>query len=444
MRRALIAILILLPALLAAQQYNFINYSIEEGLAQSQVEDIIQDNRGYLWIATLGGISRFDGKEFVSYSTSDGLLDNQINCITQTKDGSLWIGTLGGIIRYDGRAFANFSLNKEHSSYNVVCITEDMLGNLWLGTDGGGICKFSNAGIESEESVIDYFSTDQGINSNKVRALLINQQGDLLAGTRKGLSVFKSGSWHTVELHGFGTPNISDLSLDPSGSIWISTYGNGLINYRSNQRKDNQGSILQIGMDRGLISDWIRSVIVDVSGDIWISSKNGVSKVSSASKFLQNDIEISNLTSNQGMPSNNIKCMLEDREGNLWMGTDGKGMLNFTGESFVSYTKKDGLLSDLVMSIVEDEDDNLWFSTYGSGISKYDGRKFHSFTIEDGLGNNTVWASMKDLEGNLWFGTSDGICIYDKHKFRTLNTQHGLISKKVTSIIQARDRKSVV
>ncbi|HHZ63907.1 MAG TPA: hypothetical protein EYN51_00135 [Flavobacteriales bacterium] len=232
MRRTLIAILILTHTLLIAQQYNFINYSIEKGLAQSQVEDIIQDNKGYLWIATLGGISRFDGKEFISYSTSDGLLDNQINCITQTKDGNLWIGTLGGMIRYDGRAFYNYPLNKEHLSYNVICITEDKSGNLWLGTDGGGICKFSNSRPVPEESYIEYFNTDDGLKSDKVRALLINQEGDLIAGTRKGLSIFEQGGWHTVELNGIGTPNISDLAWGLSGSLWIGTYGKGIINYR--------------------------------------------------------------------------------------------------------------------------------------------------------------------------------------------------------------------
>ncbi|HIA10788.1 MAG TPA: hypothetical protein EYN69_01785 [Flavobacteriales bacterium] len=439
MRRTLIAILILTHTLLIAQQYNFINYSIEKGLAQSQVEDIIQDNKGYLWIATLGGISRFDGKEFISYSTSDGLLDNQINCITQTKDGNLWIGTLGGMIRYDGRAFYNYPLNKEHLSYNVICITEDKSGNLWLGTDGGGICKFSNSRPVPEESYIEYFNTDDGLKSDKVRALLINQEGDLIAGTRKGLSIFEQGGWHTVELNGIGTPNISDLAWGLSGSLWIGTYGKGIINYKINDAEDHQESILQIDMEQGLISDWIRSLIIDDNGSLWAASKNGVSKVSSSSHFLQNDVEVSNLTSNQGMPSHNIKCIFEDREGSLWMGTDGKGMLKFTGESFVSYTQKDGLLSDLVMSIVEDNDNNLWFSTYGNGISKYDGNKFHSFSSEDGLGNKTVWTSMNDKDGNLWFGTSDGISIYENRKFRALNTRHGLISKKVTSIIQSND-----
>ena len=67
------------PFYTMAQQYNFINYTIEDGLAQSQVTDINQDNQGYLWAGTLGGISRFDGKAFENFSTANGLIHNQIN-----------------------------------------------------------------------------------------------------------------------------------------------------------------------------------------------------------------------------------------------------------------------------------------------------------------------------------------------------------------------------
>ncbi len=55
-----------------AQQYNFINYSIEDGLVQSQIRAINQDSDGYLWIGTLGGLSKFDGINFENFSTNDG------------------------------------------------------------------------------------------------------------------------------------------------------------------------------------------------------------------------------------------------------------------------------------------------------------------------------------------------------------------------------------
>ena len=84
------------------QQYNFINYSIEDGLAQSQVGAICQDKDGFVWIGTLGGLSKFDGINFTNYSTKDGLLNNQINAIYRDSWDKLWFGTQGGVTVYNG------------------------------------------------------------------------------------------------------------------------------------------------------------------------------------------------------------------------------------------------------------------------------------------------------------------------------------------------------
>ncbi|MDX1652127.1 MAG: two-component regulator propeller domain-containing protein, partial [Brumimicrobium sp.] len=61
-----------------SQRYAFINYSTKEGLPQSQVNAIIQDQDGYLWVGTLGGLARFDGHDFTSFGKNDGLLNNRI------------------------------------------------------------------------------------------------------------------------------------------------------------------------------------------------------------------------------------------------------------------------------------------------------------------------------------------------------------------------------
>ena len=62
-----------------AQKYSFINYSTNQGLAQSQVKDIVQDSKQYLWIATQDGLSKFDGNSFVNYYEKDGLMSSIIN-----------------------------------------------------------------------------------------------------------------------------------------------------------------------------------------------------------------------------------------------------------------------------------------------------------------------------------------------------------------------------
>jgi len=65
----------------SSQKQYFKQYNIEQGLAQSQVTGISQDRNDNLWISTLGGISKFDGKTFTNYSETEGLCDNNTNCI---------------------------------------------------------------------------------------------------------------------------------------------------------------------------------------------------------------------------------------------------------------------------------------------------------------------------------------------------------------------------
>ena len=64
-----------------SQKYSFVSYSTTEGLPQSQVTSIVQDADGYLWVGTLGGLAKFNGKDFVTYSSQSGLLNNRIQLI---------------------------------------------------------------------------------------------------------------------------------------------------------------------------------------------------------------------------------------------------------------------------------------------------------------------------------------------------------------------------
>lgn len=87
-------ILFFAKADLFSQSYNFENYNVEDGLPQSEVNHIYQDDRGYLWIATAGGgICSFDGINFVQYEERNGLAGQIVNCITGDNQGNIWVGT---------------------------------------------------------------------------------------------------------------------------------------------------------------------------------------------------------------------------------------------------------------------------------------------------------------------------------------------------------------
>ena len=79
-----------------AQQLSIRHYDVSDGLAHSHITAMLQDAKGYLWLATWEGLSRFDGYHFTNYGQRDGLGDPIINAIAEDRQGHLWVATNGG------------------------------------------------------------------------------------------------------------------------------------------------------------------------------------------------------------------------------------------------------------------------------------------------------------------------------------------------------------
>ncbi|PCJ28791.1 MAG: hypothetical protein COA97_00165 [Flavobacteriales bacterium] len=393
----------------SAQQYNFISYSIEEGLAQSQIRAISQDDDGYIWIGTLGGLSKFDGTNFENFSTNDGLLHNQINAIYNDSKGNIWLGTQGGVSVYNGSSFKNYRFKDELSQIFVLSITEDQTGKLWFATDGGGI-------IYMDDTRFNYIILPNGPDNNYIRNVYVDNRGNKWLATRNGVSIIDEqlNIKDTIK-----NINATQVFVDANNSVWCSTFGNGVIHLT------DEGCQF-FSKETGLISNHIRAFTRRTDGSIWFASKSGISK------YLKGVFQ--NFTSKDGLNDNNIKAVLEDNEGNLFMGTDGGGLIKFTDESFISYTQADGISSSVVMSIIEDAEQNIWISTYGEGVCKMEGNKYINYNTSDGLGNNTVWCSLLSKDNRMWFGTSNGLSVFNGSNFKTYNIDDGLNAKKIYAL----------
>ena len=106
-------------------------YGVEDGLIDGRVTDLLLDSNGNLWIATLCGLCRFDGRIFQSFTTKDGLPSNRIHCLFEDRQGHLWLGTDGGVAHYNGQLFQ--TIKSPHIG-PVLQILEDRDGNFWFGT----------------------------------------------------------------------------------------------------------------------------------------------------------------------------------------------------------------------------------------------------------------------------------------------------------------------
>ena len=396
-----------------AQRHYFVSFSVKEGLAQSQVRDIKQTSDGYLWIATVGGISRFDGQEFVTFNKSNGLPNNLVTSLLESSHNELWAACKGSIVIFNQDSSRELPLPEEYKEVvgNDLAEYNDAI---YLASNGMGLLKIKNEKVD----VIDFGDAEM----NFARALSVHQN-QLFIGTKQGLFVMRGELLDTI------IPNISVSSVFSTVSdVWITTYGQGL--YRI-----HNGVVQVYKEEDGIRSNNQREICVDRIGNPWIIYKNGIDKLNlKTNKFVT-------LKSFDPIHTTNLKTVYKDQEGNIWIGTDGFGILKYTGDQFETYTIDDGLTSEIVMDIKEDHNGELFFATYGSGIIKLNPENNSITTTENGLLNLTVW-SMLVLENNdLLIGTSSGINVLSNGKISDYKLNDSLPWPRVSNMFLDSEQK---
>ncbi|MDZ7691229.1 MAG: two-component regulator propeller domain-containing protein [Balneolaceae bacterium] len=409
---SLILLLALVPISAEAQLLPFRSYSIENGLSESVVNDIIQDREGYIWIATGYGLNRFDGIRFTNYYAEDGLNNNKIQSLYQDHRGRIWVGTDAGVNVIQDDSIRAVPDLKPLNSTSILEIFQDSSNEFWFATDGSGIWHRDRLG-----DLIQY-TTIHGLAGDRVRDIIEDEDGTLWFGTREGLTSLEGGNFRTYSTpEGLADEKIRDLELDSSGGFWIATRG-GLSQFK-------EGSFTNYTQEDGLVNNRVRSISTDQNGGLWIGTEDGASHFSEGS--------FSNYKVEQGLSNNIIYSTLFDREQNIWFGTFGGGVNLFLGENFLNFTIEEGLPNNVITSVTEDQDDNYWITTYGGGIAKYDGSGMEIYNENDGLVDNKVYTSMVDSRGRLFIGTRWGLSILDGDKFYNFDETE-LPYRKIRSI----------
>jgi ligand-binding sensor domain-containing protein/serine phosphatase RsbU (regulator of sigma subunit) len=190
----------------------FTTYNLNSGLPNSTVWSMIEDKDGNIWFGTDNGLSKYNGTSFTNYTTKQGLSDNVIWSLLQDKIGNIWIGTYtGGVNKFDGKTFVSFTQKQGLTDNTVRSIIEDKVGNIWFGTYGG-ITKYDGNRIEAIEKgdkyakliqqdlkkvngkyikTFTHFTEKDGLSNNAILSALQCKNGNIIFGTRFGLSILK-------------------------------------------------------------------------------------------------------------------------------------------------------------------------------------------------------------------------------------------------------------
>ena len=423
-----LALFLLSCSILSAQRphIKFEHISLENGLSQSSVYGIVQDNKGFMWFATLDGLNKYDGYTIKVYRNKTGdstsISDNVINCLYVDPPifgGSLWIGTRGeGLDKFNqlNETFESYSNNGSNSliisNKNVTSIigTENFL---WVGTTNG-----LNRIDRKTKSTKQYF-VEQGLASNFINQLFAEKTGSLLICTNEGLNKLDLKT-EKIETFTFGNNsglnNIKTGLYSMDGFIYLGTK-NGLLRYNPQSKEYH---VFQNFSDLKVPeNDAINSLVEAKDGIIWIGTEKG--GLSSFDKKTEQFYTYTHDPSNRkSLKTNEILTLYQDKASILWIGNSlgGINKWNRAAEDLSVFRHNpyndQSLSSNQVRHIYEDSKKRIWVGTVQGGLNRFieEEELFVHFKNNpnnpSSLPNNHVRTIIEDSKGRFWVGTDGG------------------------------------
>ncbi|MEO6149198.1 MAG: two-component regulator propeller domain-containing protein [Mucilaginibacter sp.] len=338
-----------------AQKYNFTHYDIEDGLIQSQVTMLSQDSAHRLWIGTLGGACRFDGKDYFTISKATGLVNNFVYTVFNDKSGTVWLGTHRGLASFKNNKVYNYAIPPDFRNAWVTQVVQDGHGVIWVVMDRR-LFRVNGKKLES----VNITGSDESIT-----AINVNSSGTLCA------AVFKRGI--------YALNNTKWVSFLPVTGNYASIQITRILFDRKDKHKAYLLAPRGVFVAKdGLITPFATSKIMDVPGE----------------KPILETVCLS---------------MEQDADNNIWVGT-GMGAYYFKNGGYTHFTSKNGFTDNPVTDIYKDADNNLWLASSGSGIFKYEGDAYVTYDATNGLKNSQVVMGIaRDKEDNIVLGTEAGL-----------------------------------
>jgi ligand-binding sensor domain-containing protein/signal transduction histidine kinase len=380
--------------------HTFEQFTIDDGLSQSEVKCIQQDSKGFLWFGTLYGLNRYNGLSFEVFVTnptdSNSISNNIIYTLWLDHQNKLWIGTQDGLNIYDPRLDKISIIKKNSQNTNslgdnkITAIIQDDELNYWIGTDGGGLTKV----IVDENGDFHYnlyqnvLSNPLSISSNNITSILQDSYGFMWVGTSDG-GINKMDPSTGRFLRYKEGPNsinsnvVSCIYEDTSKTLWVGTK-NGLTRFspvdgkRLFERSDNIKTYLQQDEKNSISSNDIQCIVQDSTGHLWIGTNSGgLNKYQLANgKFEQIEVISDSPT---GLLSNSIKSIFIDHKGSLWIGTNaGINKLDINHKQIKLYQRENRtantLSSNNITALYKERNGTIWVGTYDGGLNRVNDR----------------------------------------------------------------------
>ncbi len=371
----------------AITQYGHAIWTTPNGLPQNSVRSITQTADGFLWLATMAGLVRFDGAQFTVYNRANSptLPDEHITAMTAGPGNTLWLGTSTGVVHYSAGRFEALANVGALPHPIVRALLLDAAGTLWIGTDRG-LAKLQNGQLTT---------VFRGGGESTVHALAEYPRGTIWAGTNGGLKRITAGAIaNYTKDHGLAGTPVWAIAPGRNGTLWIATRPGGVSAWRN-------GHFRNYTLRDGLTHDGIVALLIDRDNNVWAGTDGGgLNRLT--------DGKITSFQTRDGLSNQTIRCLFEDAEGSIWVGAAGGGLNQLRDQRLTMRSMRQDLASDLVRSIFADSHGDIWLGT-GAGIARISGDTIAHFGKAAGLSSNLVWPVLRDRRGDVWSMSESGM-----------------------------------
>ena len=407
-------------------------YTSADGLGSSFINSLMVDSRGFLWLCTRDGLSRFDGARFVTYQVGDKNAPPGIETILETHKGIYWIVTTGGLYRFDPGTLPSESSSTERPRLSARLVSDDRYilfedhnGDLWGGLNNGlyriqderGKISFSKVALQTgRELTVTAFCEGRdgslwiGSNSTVVRRLadgrelyydfslprqdvvtemLEDRQGTIWVGRASGVYAIKPESM--AEIAARLVPTIRKFDELSKVQPFTETRA---------EAPARPGEIFRYAFFGDVLHR--KSFHQTADGHLWISDGSKVASFDGRKFEPLGSVSGSNMSTSG---------MAEDASGNLWF-AGASGLVRFDRHGLTSYGLDDGLKGPGALAIGETRSGNLYVAGDNFSLSVLDGQTFRSVRLPVPAAAGALWTSnsvFQDREGEWWVLTTVGL-----------------------------------
>lgn len=344
----------------SAQNITFRSLTPDNGLSHVSVNDLYQDERGFIWIATREGVNCYNGSNIQTYKhqkdTQNTLTSNNILKLHGNSDGKVYLLSIDGVSEWDIKK-ERFSTIYAASDISAIYYNQ---GFLYIGQNNQIYTYDKDAQLKPFYNLPAKDET--------ISILFVDKNNKIWIGTHNNglyrLDIASNQLTHLVP-----DANVISIYMDNEEEVWVGTWEHGLYRITGDEvQRYNHNS-----HNNSISSNFVRHCSQDNKGDIWIGTFLGLDK------FDKKTNEFTHYTPDgfNGMTHNSVWGMIKDHQGTIWFGTYFGGV-NYFNPDYEIYTQyresdieKNGLSSSIVGKMTEDNKNNLWICTEGGGVNVY-------------------------------------------------------------------------